>query len=717
MADLKISELTQETSPGLSFRYPTSAEGLIRHVVLDDFANGIDFSFFRAFNPDEAKTLGPLGVGFNRFRIFNGGVLITGENAAVVVNGTGVFTSLLVGNNSSSETGFFSILAGTDNSVTGIYSSVIGGSGNLSSGVSSAAGGGINNQIIGSNGTVIGGEGNLIDNNNSTVGAGLGNQIDASGAFIGGGQNNDVGPLGTSASIIAGFGNTVLSQYSLVGGGINNVDYSSGSAVFGGQSNQTKGPFDFIGAGLNNLSTDPNSSIGGGEQNIAKNLDSAVVGGTSNQASGLLSFVGGGNQNLAKGTSASIVNGQLLSLQSGSNVAFGGSNLTSTGNLNFVGTIRASQSYGSGNSLFASDLSILSGNFQNIFGQNVTGFGTESVIFGGSRAGFGATSLDSVIYGGDTNNATSNYSVVGDGQGNSNRGQYSVLLQGTSNTISADNSTLILGRSSSIGGNYSLIFGANAVVNGAGSLFFGGSGIWSNRTLNASDQLVFDFQSGFFLSGSRFHLQWNNNPPTAYNDPGISGAMEMADYSLYIATGNNLWGRISGQAVWETIPVPPSPLLGIQSPIIPVNYEFPSNILLGDQDFYTETWKRVAGGQNNNGLNITLAVPGDYIVGAELNIDDSSAYNNYSGAVFFFNQTDRVKIPHSDRIFGGYHNHTDDLNEFNLRNFSQVIMRNKITTTSPNTLIVISGMRGQCLTTPQTLLYAPCSHSYAIRVG
>jgi hypothetical protein len=159
----------------------------------------------------------------------------------------------------------------------------------------------------------------------------------------------------------------------------------------------------------------------------------------------------------------------------------------------------------------------------------------------------------SAIGGGSINFLTGVAATIAGGTGNQVTGNYSAIGGGLSNYISGEYSNIFGGRSNNVYNNYSSIIGGTGNINSGQHSFIGaGSNVkiynyHTGATVLADSQNRDHFSKGNhtcsldFASGVYLRLPSFTGPK---NQAGNTGELKVSGEYLYIATGQDTWGRI-----------------------------------------------------------------------------------------------------------------------------------------------------------------------------
>jgi hypothetical protein len=323
-------------------------------------------------------------------------------SSAVIILGSGTFSSVRCGVSNVASGNCSAALGGTSNMACGNYSTVSGGYCNIASGSTSTIGGGYCNTASG--------------DYYSTVSGGYCNSASGSCSFLGGGGFNFA--TGTNSTIGGGYCNSVSGDNSFIGGGNSNSASGSTSTIGGGYNNSTRGNCSTISGGYGNIGFGTYSTIGGGQRNCTCGNNSTIAGGLVNFVNACYSTIGGGCCNKIFGVSSffsTIGGGNKNSISGSTSTIGGGYKNTVSGDYSTIGGGNCNTISGD-----SSSLSTISGGFCNVSSESYTtvsgGYcntasGSWSTIGGGYCNT--ATGIYSTIIGGDNNIASGNYSAAG----------------------------------------------------------------------------------------------------------------------------------------------------------------------------------------------------------------------------------------------------------------------------------------------------------------
>ena len=670
--DRRISELPQRTSVGLTDKIPASAGSTTYYVTVDDIARCLDTNLFKTHDTSETVT-SPWGTVHGRFRVFDGPVYIHGDPPVLIVSGSGIFQSLIVGdvNSHNLQGNYASILGGTTSNVSGDFSAVAAGSNQLVTGQNNFIGGGSGNLIIGESSTIGGGTSNQVTGQGGMVAGGVGNRAYGDFSFVGGGQYNLAS--GQSSAVGAGEINQAIGAGAFVGGGALNQANGTASTIAGGYLNKTNGAGSFIGGGIGNNSTGQSSVLLGGDHNVLSGDDSVLIGGVGNIAVGAFNFMGDGNGNRITGQFDSIINGQRNVIVGNFDTIGNGNDNSIYADYSFIGDGAYNRIEGSGNFIGAGQQNISSGKNSFVGGGKLNRtIGLFNTVGGGSSnyAGTGVANSYNVVGGGVGNIAASNYSFVGGGSSNQSWRDYGLILGGSNNIVNASWGTILGGDSNAVSGEFGLAWGRRAKNAFRGASLLTDSTNSADKYAVNNDTMTMTFANGVFISGCRFHIHCGFNPPQTQKSPGCPGAIEIGGQYLYICTGIDQWGRIN--ADW--LAANPSEVqINCQDYTLTANIELPQK---------PEVVRMT-------GLELDLNEAGTYQVTAILQFYGTEVNCN-TGIVWFHDFTNGSVVPESTRIFSrlGQQANVDSEHDYH-----QVIMSSLISAPSPR-VIHISGNWG-----------------------
>ncbi|MFN5309859.1 MAG: hypothetical protein ACK5C0_10430 [Candidatus Kapaibacterium sp.] len=396
------------------------------------------------------------------------------------------------------------------------------------------------NQVAGGPYSVIGGGGaNGVDGFYSVISGGVSNRIDGDASTIGGGFNNIIG-FDTEGGVIAGGsfnqlgGDESGTTFSSILGGTNNELYGNNSTILGGQGLILEGSGSF-GFNANRFAIEPveeydrNMSVNASNTGIFNNIDLWLT--NNDNTPRTLRFYESYNQEgvfpnganyaafrAAETMAANVTwtlpdadgsSGQVLStngsgLLSWANAGGGLQYFTEARNTtapNATVPVHQFAASGTGTDI---DIALTPKGTGALTAQIA-----DETAAGGDKRGLYAVDWqmqrttqaqvasgdNSVISGGNANDARGEFSVVGGGNSNRNDGPASVIAGGNSNFIGfdAENAGILGGNANRVGGNEAgsnnsaVVGGSNNEVYGNNSTILGGRGL----TLNGSGNVGF----------------------------------------------------------------------------------------------------------------------------------------------------------------------------------------------------------------------------------
>jgi hypothetical protein len=469
---------------------------------------------------------------------------------------------------------YAAILGGQDNQCIGNHASIVGGRFNKNESAYGFIGGGDSNQII-------------FSSSLSTIAGGFYNSI-TTGSYqsnIGGGNRNAIKFNSFRSAIAGGYENTISSGHeSVIAGGERNNIYSRNSFIGGGSFNTVNALESVICGGVSNKIDDSSniitsrSFIGGGINNIISTgaYNSVIVGGSNNNIANnaFRSFIGGGySNNIYSGSNYSaILNGGDNKINTNSRYAYiyGGSNNIVEGDYNVINA-------GLFNNIFASSKSsermntIIGGQGNKISdSSNANIFAAQSCtivsgisvgIWNGVSNNITKSSFSNII-GGGINNLTETESCIilggqsnlinglnipnfvpdfGDGTSGYMLGKnyYSLIINGYENKVHYNHATIINCISGTTSGEYSNIIGGRNVniPSGHDGAMVLADGQDRERYSKGSQTCLLDFANGVYLRLPSF--------TGSKNQDGNLGELKVSGEYLYIATGQDTWGRVA----------------------------------------------------------------------------------------------------------------------------------------------------------------------------
>ena len=272
-----------------------------------------------------------------------------------------------------------------------------------------------------------------------------------------GSHNLVIGPqhtYDTVAGLIAGDDNAVTGQGATVTGGQANSASGNYASVSGGDRGETTGTNAVVAGGEINDADGQASFSAGGDAIKALGTRAASVGGLSSGASGPDSFVGGGDNISAIASRSAAVGGQGNQAASSKSLAAGGRD-------NTVGDNNTSVFGGQNNETVASDgtpYAVIVG------GQNNKTGSAASLVMGGNANYARGGSFESVVLGGQDNDAQDDRSAVAGGRDNVTWSSYAAVGGGRSNSAQSTNASVTGGRNNQASGDYSLVVGGNSAT-------------------------------------------------------------------------------------------------------------------------------------------------------------------------------------------------------------------------------------------------------------
>ncbi len=395
-------------------------------------------------------------------------------------------------------------------------------------------------QVAGAPYSVIGGgEANRVDGIYSVISGGVSNRIDGDASTIGGGFNNFIG-FDTEGGVIAGGsfnqlgGDESGTTFSSILGGTNNELYGNNSTILGGQGLILEGSGSF-GFNANRFATEPveeydrNMSVNASNTGVLNNIDLWLT--NNDNTPRTLRFYEAYNQEgtfpnganyaafrAAETMAANVTwtlpdadgsSGQVLStngsgLLSWANAGGGLQYFTEARNTtapNATVPVHQFAASGTGTDI---DIALTPKGTGALTAQIA-----DETAAGGDKRGLYAVDWqmqrttqaqvasgdNSVISGGNANDARGEFSVVGGGNSNRNDGPASVIAGGNGNFIGfdAENAGILGGNANRVGGNEAgsnnsaVVGGSNNEVYGNNSTILGGRGL----TLNGSGNVGF----------------------------------------------------------------------------------------------------------------------------------------------------------------------------------------------------------------------------------
>ena len=462
--------------------------------------------------------------------------------------------SVIGGGASNRASGAFSTISGGSfNVTTGVNSTIAGGDGNVASALNSTIAGGTSNSAFGANSTVGGGEGNTSSGNYSSIVGGESNVAAGdNSSIIGGSQLTLTGAADRSF----GFnGNTVAGDRDMTISAANTAVFGNVDLWLASNDNTPRSlrfyeQYDAAGNfpnGSNYVGFRAPNSIAADVTWTLPDADGASGQVLSTNGSGVLSWVtagnGGGLQYFTEARNTTAPNDvvpvhQFAASGAGDDIDIA---LTPKGTGALTAQI-ADETAAGGNKrgLYAVDWHMQRST------QEQVASGDNSVISGGNAND--ARGQFSVVSGGNSNRNDGPTSVIGGGNGNfigfdaENAG----ILGGNANRVGgneagSDNSAVVGGRDNEVYGNNSTILGGRGLtLNGSGNVGFLG-----NNNTGANDMVIMTTNTAAFANVDMWIV---NNDNTAH------------ELRIYEASGNGsnyTAFRAAAQATNVTYTLPP----------------------------------------------------------------------------------------------------------------------------------------------------------------
>lgn len=388
---------------------------------------------------------------------------------------------------------------------------------------------------------------------------------------------------------------------------------------------------DLVISGVNSDLTVHGKIIQGTTSSSSSNY-TAVLAQNSTIASSLYSFIGGGD-------SHSINFGDYSAILGGIDNSIANS-LQST----ICGGINNSLSQSNYSAIFGgSDSNITETDYATVFGAG-TGVVKYSSDYSSLVGGYLNTidnSTVSAIVGGGVNTVTgSSASVIVGGGANKIQGIDSIILGGAYNVVS---------------GNYSYAAGYKSKTLSVhpGSVVFSDS-VDKNKYSYGPNSFSTYFTGGFHIFDGNLYIETGKGYPTLQTSSAVPGQFAVTGNYLFVATGNNQWGRACldwtgnqyspSESVSRLVNItyPTSTLglvtgLGTGLPVLPMN---------GDNTSYI--WRKIIFNASNN-PRIVIPSAGYYKLDASVGLEQGSKQNYLN--LRLVNSSDNVTISGSYRHF------------------------------------------------------------------